>query len=77
MGIFCSLASEHFTDLKNTARDGLGRFAAVEAGSTASEYALIGSGIALAVVAIVFSLGNNVLSSYEYVVDQMTLALGT
>jgi Flp pilus assembly pilin Flp len=75
MGTFCSLASEHFTYLKNTVRDGLREFAAAETGSTASEYALIGSGIALAVVAIVFSLGNNVLSSYEYVVDQMNSVL--
>jgi pilus assembly protein Flp/PilA len=46
-----------------------------ESGATAVEYGLIIAGIALTIVAIVFSLGNNVLSSYQYVVDRINTVL--
>lgn len=40
------------------------RFARNESGATAIEYALVGSGIAGAVVAAVYALGDNVKSTF-------------
>jgi len=48
--------------LSNTKR-AVGRFLADERGATAIEYALIASGIAAAIVAIVFGVGNTVVNS--------------
>ena len=50
------------TLLSNTKRAG-GRFLADERGATAIEYALIASGIAAAIVSIVFGVGNTVVNS--------------
>lgn len=50
------------TLFSNTKR-AAGRFLADERGATAIEYALIASGIAAAVVAIVFGVGNTVVNS--------------
>ena len=50
------------TLLSNTKR-AAGRFLADERGATAIEYALIASGIAAAIVAIVFGVGNTVVNS--------------
>jgi pilus assembly protein Flp/PilA len=51
-----------FTLLSNTKR-AAGRFLADERGATAIEYALIASGIAAAIVSIVFGVGNTVVNS--------------
>jgi len=51
-----------FTLLSNTKR-AVGRFLADERGATAIEYALIASGIAAAIVSIVFGVGNTVVNS--------------
>ena len=48
--------------LSNTKR-AAGRFLADERGATAIEYALIASGIAAAIVSIVFGVGNTVVNS--------------
>ena len=48
--------------LSNTRRV-VGRFLADERGTTAIEYALIASGIAAAVISIVFGLGNTVVNN--------------
>ena len=50
------------TLLSNTKR-AAGRFLADERGATAIEYALIASGIAAAIVSIVFGVGNTVVNS--------------
>ena len=50
------------TLLTNTRR-AAGRFLADERGATAIEYALIASGIAAAIIAIVFGVGNTITSN--------------
>jgi pilus assembly protein Flp/PilA len=50
------------TFLSDTRR-AAGRFLADERGATAIEYALIASGIAAAIVSIVFGLGNTVVNN--------------
>jgi pilus assembly protein Flp/PilA len=51
------------TFLSNTRR-AAGRFLADERGTTAIEYALIATGIAAAIISIVYGLGGTVLSNY-------------
>jgi pilus assembly protein Flp/PilA len=50
------------TLLTNTRR-AAGRFLADERGATAIEYALIASGIAAAIIAIVFGVGNTITNN--------------
>ena len=50
------------TFLSDTRR-AVGRFLADERGATAIEYALIASGIAAAIISIVFGLGNTVVNN--------------
>jgi pilus assembly protein Flp/PilA len=45
-------------------RRGVARFLVAEDGTTAIEYALIASGIAAAIVSVVFGLGGTVLTGY-------------
>ena len=50
------------TLLSNTRRDA-GRFLGDERGATAIEYALIASGIAAAIISIVFGVGNTIANN--------------
>jgi len=48
-----------FSDIEHR----VGRFLADEGGTTAIEYALIASGIAAAIVSIVFGVGNSIMTN--------------
>jgi len=54
--------ARNWTFFSDTER-GVGRFLGDEQGTTAIEYALIASGIAAAIISIVFGLGNTVLTN--------------
>lgn len=47
------------------------RFLGCETGATAIEYALIASGIAVAIAAVVLTVGDSVDQSFQSVLDQM------
>jgi pilus assembly protein Flp/PilA len=56
-----------FKSLTHTFGTSLRRFARGERGATAIEYALIASGISIAIAATVFTLGSNVTDYYSNV----------
>ena len=49
--------------------DSLKRFARDDCGATAIEYALIAGGISIAIVAVVYTLGDSVVGRFQDVAD--------
>ncbi|MCC7304794.1 MAG: Flp family type IVb pilin [Alphaproteobacteria bacterium] len=45
-----------------------------EEGATVVEYALLAAGVALSIVLIVFTLGDQILAIFEYLLSSMTQA---
>ncbi len=65
-------ASNAMLDAKNSASAQLRKLAAEESGATAIEYGLIAAGIAVAIIAIVFTLGNDLAAFFQAVDTKLT-----
>ena len=58
-------------DAKTKVRAGIDRLVGDESGATAIEYGLIAAGIAVAIVAVVFALGEDVQNVFTHVQNQI------
>ncbi|MCZ6522520.1 MAG: Flp family type IVb pilin [Alphaproteobacteria bacterium] len=59
-------------DAKNSVSAQLRKLAAEESGATAIEYGLIAAGIAVAIIAIVFTLGNDLAAFFTAIDTKLT-----
>ncbi len=57
---------------KNSVSAQLRKLAAEESGATAIEYGLIAAGIAVAIIGIVFTLGNDIAAFFQAVDTKLT-----
>ena len=67
-----TVASNAMLDAKNSGSAQLRKLAAEESGATAIEYGLIAAGIAVAIIAIVFTLGNDLAAFFQAVDTKLT-----
>ncbi len=65
-------ASNAMLAAKNSVSAQLRKLAAEESGATAIEYGLIAAGIAVAIIAIVFTLGNDLAAFFQAVDTKLT-----
>ena len=67
-----TLASNAMLDARNSVSAQLRKLAAEESGATAIEYGLIAAGIAVAIIAIVFTLGNDLADFFQAIDTKLT-----
>ncbi len=67
-----TVASNAMLDAKNSVSAQLRKLAAEESGATAIEYGLIAAGIAVAIIAIVFTLGNDLAAFFTAIDTKLT-----
>ena len=67
-----TVASNTLLDAKNGVSAQLRKLAAEESGATAIEYGLIAAGIALAIIAIVFTIGNDLAGFFTAIDTKLT-----
>ncbi len=65
-------ASNAMLDAKNSVSARLSKLAAEESGATAIEYGLIAAGIAVAIIGIVFTLGNDLAEFFQAIDTKLT-----
>ncbi len=67
-----TVASNAMLDAKNSVSAQLRKLAAEESGATAIEYGLIAAGIAVAIIGIVFTLGNDLAAFFTAIDTKLT-----
>ena len=67
-----TVASNAMLDAKNSFSGQLRKLVAEESGATAIEYGLIAAGIAVAIIGIVFTLGNDIADFFQAVDTKLT-----
>ncbi len=67
-----TVASNAMLDAKNSVSAQLRKLVAEESGATAIEYGLIAAGIAVAIIAIVFTLGNDLAAFFTAIDTKLT-----
>jgi pilus assembly protein Flp/PilA len=67
-----TVASNAMLDAKNSVSGQLRKLVAEESGATAIEYGLIAAGIAVAIIGIVFTLGNDIADFFQAVDTKLT-----
>ncbi len=67
-----TVASNAMLDAKNSVSAQLRKLAAEESGATAIEYGLIAAGIAVAIIGIVFTLGNDIAAFFQAIDTKLT-----
>ena len=67
-----TLASNAMLDARNSVSAQLRKLAAEESGATAIEYGLIAAGIAVAIIGIVFTLGNDLADFFQAIDTKLT-----
>ncbi len=68
---FYTIATNSLLDAKTSVSAQLRKLAAEESGATAIEYGLIAAGIAVAIIGIVFTLGNDIVALYESIDEKI------
>ncbi len=68
---FYTIATNSFMDAKNSVSAQLRKLAAEESGATAIEYSLIAAGIAVAIIAVVFTLGTDLAALFESIDEKI------
>ena len=72
-----TVASNTTLDAKNGVSAQLRKLAPEESGATAIEYGLIAAGIALAIIAIVFTIGNDLAGFFTAIDTKLTTKMPT
>jgi len=67
-----TVVSNAMLDAKNSVSGQLRKLADEESGATAIEYGLIAAGIAVAIIGVVFALGNDIADFFQAVDTQLT-----
>ncbi len=67
-----TVASNAMLDAKNSVSAQLRKLVAEESGATAIEYGLIAAGIAVAIIGIVFTLGNDLAAFFQAIDTKLT-----
>ena len=67
-----TVAANAMLDAKNSVSAQLRKLAAEESGATAIEYGLIAAGIAVAIIGIVFTLGNDLADFFQAIDTKLT-----
>ncbi len=67
-----TVASNAMLDAKNSFSGQLRKLVAEESGATAIEYGLIAAGIAVAIIGIVFTLGNDLAAFFTAIDTKLT-----
>ncbi len=68
---FYTVASNTLLDAKNGVSAQLRKLAAEESGATAIEYGLIAAGIAVAIIGVVFTLGDQISAFFLNIQQQL------
>ncbi len=72
-----TVSSNAILDAKNSVSGRLRKLVAEESGATAIEYGLIAAGIALAIIAIVFIIGNDLAGFFQAIDTKLTTKMPT
>ncbi len=72
-----TVASNAMLDAKSSLSARLRKLAAEESGATAIEYGLIAAGIALAIIGIVFTIGNDLAGFFQAIDTKLTTKMPT
>ncbi len=69
---FYTVAANTLLDVKKSFSDRARKLVDEESGATAIEYGLIAAGIAVAIIAIVFTLGNDLADFFQAIDTKLT-----